>query len=251
MPLTARKAPALLRLAVTLVILALCASSQDCEDSIDSTMSECFAQYHALATDVHYFKGMDAETLRSICTSIKHAMRCTHRKCPDAAKEQLFHAIPSHVLPVMDICVHKDIIEVYARNQFCFLQTSSSSERCFNNYKAATQHLLEMAKYQHKGSIEKLCIEYSRMLECMKTTIESDCTEEALILVELLVKPSAPYSQHCGVEPTTHSPTIQPVRPYNPSSDIDGQQSIGDTATRHSTYGFLLLTTLVTLIHIL
>ncbi|KAI0233739.1 hypothetical protein LSAT2_016006 [Lamellibrachia satsuma] len=177
-----------------------------CPDSVKELAIACRnnyeAQAKALLGDRTFYSGIDVETIRAICHALKRTMQCAQdlkKRCPDT--QSPIDSDLSDLKSVAELCIYPDILEVYARNQNCFLVQGASSRSCYDAYHNRQQTVLESIYKGDDTSLDRLCSLQETLLRCIRSNVRANCNDEATRLVNLLVKPSLNLSERCSDDP--------------------------------------------------
>lgn len=216
-----------------------------CPGSVKQRTLDCRTNYDTqvkgLLADRTFYSGLDAETIRNICNSVKRTLKCAQDLKAECHDSQIDSAL-SDLKSIAELCVYPHVFEVYARNQNCFLEQSASSRRCYEDYHERQQTVLERIHNGDDTSLDRLCSLQASLLRCIRANVRSNCNEEATRLVSVLVKPSLKLSERCSDDPPkrptkTQSPQYETINKSSPKGN-------GACAMRAHWLSGLLLATL-------
>lgn len=177
-----------------------------CPSDVQTYASDCFSHYktqlkHMQKTDRTLFSGVDVENLRSLCSSYKGAILCIqslHNECPPEKHDQIdisqILSFDGSQTDLSEICKDDTILEVYARNQNCFIIHGQYSEQCF--LRDMDLNISSINDVINKP-INKFCSDMKGLNSCISTNILLKCGKEAESLVHILIQASIKRSSEC------------------------------------------------------
>lgn len=189
-------------------LLCLCRTSvAACPTDVQTYANGCFVEYntqlkHIQEHDRQFFSGVDVENLRSLCSKYESAIFCIqglHKECPPQTSSQIdvdkLVSFDGSQTELSELCKDDKILEVYARNQNCFIIHGQYSEQCF---KRAMDINISAIKDVSKKPLNQFCSDMKSLNSCISTNILLKCGKEAESLVDILLKASIKRSAECA-----------------------------------------------------
>ncbi|XP_074646326.1 uncharacterized protein LOC141902480 isoform X2 [Tubulanus polymorphus] len=230
-----------------------------CPANISMEVSTCLTQYNTFSRVIteqptRLFTGVDVEVLRYLCATYRPATMCLTRlriECPRATKQ--INAETDHMLILDELCSRRDLFDLYALQQNCYIRTSTISSQCYSDFRVKSDSNWVEAVDGRNKALKNVCRNYDVLVSCLKENIRKTCGHEATKLVSDLVMPAVKISHAClSLKITTPRPLKPRVltsptkraynKPNNSKYSINSAISTRIALTLYPFAGFLVVT---------
>ncbi|XP_074646327.1 uncharacterized protein LOC141902480 isoform X3 [Tubulanus polymorphus] len=160
-----------------------------CPANISMEVSTCLTQYNTFSRVIteqptRLFTGVDVEVLRYLCATYRPATMCLTRlriECPRATKQ--INAETDHMLILDELCSRRDLFDLYALQQNCYIRTSTISSQCYSDFRVKSDSNWVEAVDGRNKALKNVCRSRGYSHHRQKEPITSQTIRNILLIL--------------------------------------------------------------------